>query len=107
MSLRAAIAIRQTLEHAADVLIALLVAFARRAREGDILSYVQKLLQLRNGTQLCLIHVRCSSSSLDDQGTSSAAKIRAQAHFWVEIRVAFRPTPHWTRLILVVIVKMR
>jgi hypothetical protein len=37
---------------------------------------------------------------LDDQGTSSAAEICAQAHFWVEIRVAFRLSPRWTRLTL-------
>jgi hypothetical protein len=41
-----------------------------------------------------------SSPSLDDQGTSSAAEIWTQAHFWLEIRFAFRLTPHWKRLTL-------
>jgi hypothetical protein len=33
----------------------------------------------------------------DDHGNSSAAEIRTQAHFWVEMRFAFRLTPHWAR----------
>jgi hypothetical protein len=48
--------IRQTLEHAVHVFMALLVTFVRRVCELNPLGCFEKLLQLRNGTQLCSIH---------------------------------------------------
>ena len=47
----------KALEYATDVLVPLGIAVRERAGKNKLLCCVQKLLQLRNGAQLGLIHV--------------------------------------------------
>ena len=54
---QASLEVVQTLEHAADVGVALGVIVARDTGEFDLWRCSQKFLKLRNRAQLCLVHV--------------------------------------------------
>jgi hypothetical protein len=47
----------KALEHSADVCVSFVVVFLANAVESDLGRCVEKVLQLRNRAQLCLIHV--------------------------------------------------
>jgi hypothetical protein len=86
-------------QHAADVLVAQVVG--RTAHDGRRERHLgrgsEKVLQLLDRAQPCLVHV--DHHPCDDQlpsGSSSLA--RPQAHSSLETRGPFRLTPRWTRL---------
>ncbi len=86
-------------QHAADVLVALVVSrTARRRRcERHLGRCSEKFLQLLNRAQPCLVHV--DHHPCDDQLASDLPSMaRPQAHSSLETRASFRLIPRWTRL---------
>jgi hypothetical protein len=77
----AALTVLKALQDTADVLVALAIAVCdnSRACKADLGGCVQKLLQLRNRAQLCLVHV--DHHPCDDQAdSSSVSNLPVQAH---------------------------
>jgi len=59
----------------------------------DLFAGAEKLFDLLNRAQPCFVHV--DHHPCDDQPTYQlVSDLSLQAHFWVEIQVSFRLTPH-------------